>query len=279
MSALAALKEDGQLSLYNSSNPFYLAEMKVATGLRGDIVDQLGLNGRRDVDRIAAILGGLVVGSFLGSSAVIQALPGPDIIRWTVSWSIAFLPYGFLSLGLAKPGLLQAAVVWLQRLDGDFRERLLRHEAGHFLMGHLCGLPVQEYQADAVTNAVQFYPLSDSSAGGSLWRRRGLSHDDVTRLAIVSLGGIVAECAAYGNSEGGYADLSQLQEFVRMAEPPLTDREQQERVRFAAVMAHTYLKTHDAPFEALLAAFRRKASVAECMKALEDVAAAGRAAS
>jgi hypothetical protein len=103
-----------------------------------------------------------------------------------------------------------------------------RHEAGHFLVGYLCGMPVASVQADAVTNAVAFFSdIYDPAAAAPL--PRGIPEAQLVRLAAVSLGGVVAECARFGSSEGGYADLMQLNALLRCSEERLTDREQQVR--------------------------------------------------
>ena len=60
-------------------------------------------------------------------------------------------------MGLSIPGLLQAAIIQARRLvSSEFRDRLARHEAGHFLVGYCLGLPIRDYKADdAILNAVQ----------------------------------------------------------------------------------------------------------------------------
>lgn len=58
-------------------------------------------------------------------------------------------------------------------MAGEFRDRLARHEAGHFLVGYCLGLPIEGYRAnDAILNAVQFFPKSGGVAGR-------LSHTEV----------------------------------------------------------------------------------------------------
>jgi hypothetical protein len=51
-------------------------------------------------------------------------------------------------------------------IAGEFRDRLARHEAGHFLVGYCLGLPIEGYRAnDAILNAVQFFPKTGGVAG------------------------------------------------------------------------------------------------------------------
>lgn len=207
------------------------------------------------------------------------------------------------------PPYTRSTAAQVQRLVlPKYRTRMLRHEAGHFLVGYLCGLPVEAYTANAVRNAVQFWALADrggqrraaaqlgfdtnvagayqdgggdgsgGGGGGSGSRGRdnplenkpllgrdgvppelpgsgspadrvqgffepggrgnpvvveieerldprgtwpfprGIDHDTIDRLAAVSLAGVVSELLEYGDGEGGFADLSQLQvgaEFIR----------------------------------------------------------------
>jgi hypothetical protein len=45
---------------------------------------------------------------------------------------------------------------------------MLQHEAGHLLMAHLLGFPIAKYEANAVKNAVSFYPFADVDKGKSV---------------------------------------------------------------------------------------------------------------
>lgn len=130
------------------------------------IMDLIELNGDRDADR--ASLGVLVVmvGSTLTALTANQNMPGPEILRFLVVWIFSFAPLAFVGYGIATPDKLQEVLVTIQReIFPAYRTRMIQHEAGHFLMGHLMGLPVAGYQANAVKNAVEFYPLSDKNRG------------------------------------------------------------------------------------------------------------------
>ena len=79
----------------------------------------------------------------------------------------------------------------------------------------------------------------------------------------------MAEMIEFGDGEGGYADLSQLQGLLRAAEPPLESREQQDRVRWAAVQSFTILKLYQGALVALADAMDRRETVAGCILAIE----------
>ena len=50
-----------------------------------------------------------------------------------------------LAIGSTSPGLLQAFIDFFSQVFPDYRERVVRHEAGHFLVGYLLGVPVAAY--------------------------------------------------------------------------------------------------------------------------------------
>merc|ERR1712146_744812 len=79
----------------------------------------------------------------------------------------------------------------------------------------------------------------------------------------------MAEILEYGDGEGGYADLSQLQGLLSAADPALDDEAQQNRVRWAAVMACTMLRNHAGALEALVEAMEQRQTVTECVLAVE----------
>jgi len=102
------------------------------------------------------------------SSALVanQNLPGPEIIRFLVVWLLSFAPLAFVGAGIATPEKLQTLLISIQRnVFPSYRKRTIQHEAGHFLMGHLLGLPVKGYAANSIKNAVEFYPLNDPDIG------------------------------------------------------------------------------------------------------------------
>lgn len=73
---------------------------------------------------------------------------------------------GLVGFGIGNTEKLQAFLVTVQRqIFPVYRQRMVQHEAGHFLMAHLLGFPIAGYSTNAVKNAVEFYPLNDKDAG------------------------------------------------------------------------------------------------------------------
>lgn len=276
-----ALRSANQIKLWSSVVPSFrrtsLGEVKMLT--RGVIKEgTLDINGEDDMQTINFSFYGTLVSSMALSLLAACVIPDVDIpfmkgevLRYVTSFSLGSLPFAFLGLGLSLPGLLQAGLIQARRaLSPEYSERLVRHEAGHLLVGYAMGLPVDAYRADdPVRFAVQFM---DPRPAAGAWR--GLEHDDVDRLCAVSLAGVVAEAMRFGDGIGGVADLAQLQGWLSRASPPLNDRQQQDRVRWGCVAAYTVLATHPAALEELVRRMAAGRPVAECLVALEAAHAA-----
>ncbi|XBJ05465.1 hypothetical protein VPH35_024242 [Triticum aestivum] len=53
-----------------------------------------------------------------------------------------------LAIGSISPGLLQVAIGSFSAVFPDYQERIARHEAAHFLVAYLTGLPILGYSLD-----------------------------------------------------------------------------------------------------------------------------------
>ena len=63
---------------------------------------------------------------------------------------------GVLAVGSTAPGLLQFAIDKFSLVFPDYYERVVRHEAGHFLAGYLMGVPVTGYGLAIGTEHTEF---------------------------------------------------------------------------------------------------------------------------
>jgi hypothetical protein len=309
------------------------------------IMDVIELSGNRDADRASLSLLCLMVASTISAIIANQHLPGPEILRFMVVWLFCFSPFIFVGYGIATPEKLQAFLVSVQReLFPAYRQRMLQHEAGHFLMGHLLGLPVAGYQANAVKNAVNFYPLADTDRSFDLasqlgfdkslsarrveqnsealsadqlsafdapffsetgrgawlveersvfrnaqnytnnpflklasrnepsnsWPFRGFDEATLDQLSAISVAGVCSEILAFGNAEGGVADLNQLRQIYRSAEPSISERDEENRIRFALGYTMSQLRRHLGALDALSKIMERDGTIAECVAAIEN---------
>ena len=341
---------NSELSLYNSvrilpgasEKGISDSDLAIQTKIRNNrygILELIELNGDKDADRASLALLSLAVASTSSALVANQNLPGPEILRFVVVWFLSFAPFFFLGYGIATPEKLQAFLVSIQReVFPIYRKRMIQHEAGHFLMGHLLGLPVQGYNANAIKNAVEFFPLSDADVGRNRvkqlgfdvprkesfsstnpmpppslnvpyfseegrgaavlqkqsvfrnaknytenpflklparneptnsWPFRGFDDVTIDKLTAISVAGVCAEILAFGNAEGGCADLSQLRLLFNSAQSDMSERERQNRLRYAIGFATTQLRLHLGALDALAEAMERGASVAECVLAIE----------
>ena len=364
-----------------SSRPISDAELSVQTrtiNSKYKIYDLIEQNGDRDIDRASlAVFCVFVAGA---SSAMVAqqttqvAVLGteifiPEIIRFLVVWTLCFSPLALVGYGLALPTELSATLVAIQRqFFPSYRKRMIQHEAGHFLIGHLLGWPVKTYQTNnAVKNAVEFYPLSDEDVGKdkaqslgfdarrpslevygelsvnvedrpyfskdgrggsalersvfrdkdsedastfalspendptSTWPFRGFDEETIDKLAIISVAGACAEILAYGNAEGGVADLIQLRRIYgtcakkksdesgdddfgsfsddatkrrlrrenEVDKYSMTEKEMDNRTRFALGFAMGILRRHLGALDDLAEAMEQGGSVVDCIVALE----------
>lgn len=142
---------------------------------------------------------------------------------------------------------------------------MLRHEAGHYLVGYLLGVPVAGYTLALGKEHTDF-------AEARLSRRLiegKLSDDELNALAVVAMAGLAAEGLEYEEVLGQTADLMLLQRLMMRAETKLTDQQQQNLTRWATFEATRMLKEQGPAYERLMAAMRRGGSVRECLEAIE----------
>jgi hypothetical protein len=171
---------DGELAIYTR-----LVNKKYS------IMEVIQLSGDRDAARASLAALVLTVGSFCSAVIVNQTMPGPEILRFLLVWLLSFAPLIYAGYGMADVDKLQTLLVTVQQTNFPvYRKRMIQHEAGHFLMGHLLGWPIRGYSANAVKNAVEFHPLSDPDVGKERasqlgFDRRGSFVEDVPLIPIL----------------------------------------------------------------------------------------------
>ncbi|XP_017623078.1 uncharacterized protein LOC108467088 isoform X3 [Gossypium arboreum] len=173
-----------------------------------------------------------------------------------------------LAVGSISPGLLQAAIGGFSSFFPDYQERIVRHEAAHFLIGYLLGLPILGYSLDIGKEHVN---LIDEKLEKLIYSGQ-LDAKELDRLAVVAMAGLAAEGLKYDKVVGQSADLFTLQRFINRSQPKLGNDQQQNLTRWAVLFAGSLLKNNKVIHEALISAMSKKATVLECIQAIENAA-------
>ena len=228
----------------------------------------LGVGGEDDVtldDFKYATLGVTAVSSIVGVLALIFL---PENTGATVCYFAALVPILFLGVGSTAPAAIAGAIAAIKGTEDDAamkEDRICRHEAGHFLCGYLCGLPVKSYELnDLGYPCVEFYPSTDGEAMG-----RELTEEEINALSVVAMSGSVAEALEFGEAKGGQNDLLELNRLYRRSKEFIGAQKQQDLTRWGALASYNMIISNKDKYDNLVSAFREKKSVAECIAAIE----------
>lgn len=162
---------------------------------------------------------------------------------------------------------------WIAQRSPQHRERVIRHEAGHFLVAHQLQIPVTGYTLSAWETLRQ----GQSGLGGVQFdlqelerelQRGTLSEQLLDRYCTVWMAGAEAEKLAYGNAEGGADDRQKLRAVLAGLRFPPAQVEQKER--WATLRARTILQEHSPVYDALVTAMEQRESVETCDRILSQ---------
>jgi hypothetical protein len=162
---------------------------------------------------------------------------------------------------------------WLASASPQHRDRIVRHEAGHFLVAHLLGIPVAGY----VLSAWEAFKQRESGQGGvsfddqelALALEQGtLSAQLLDRYCTIWMAGVAAETLVYNSAQGGADDRSKLRAVLT----PLgfSGSAQKQKERWAALQANNLLQANWSAYEALVGAMQQRAELAECFRVIEQ---------
>ncbi|CAL9041143.1 unnamed protein product [Musa banksii] len=206
----------------------------------------------------------------VGTTSLLAVIAGqlPGDWGFFVPYLIGSISLIVLAVGSISPGLLQAAINGFSSFFPDYQERIARHEAAHFLVAYLIGLPILGYSLDIGKEHVN---LVDERLQKLLYSGQ-LDEKELDRLAAVSMAGLAAEGLKYDKVIGQSADLFTLQRFINRSKPRISKEQQQNLTRWAVLFAGSLLKNNAVEHQALMAAMSRKAGVLECIEAIENAA-------
>mmetsp|Transcript_26189 Transcript_26189/g.56733 ORF Transcript_26189/g.56733 Transcript_26189/m.56733 type:complete len:403 (-) Transcript_26189:59-1267(-) len=273
---LDELVQSGDFTLWKSAvtgpNPLrtYPVSLDFLSSRTGGQIngESLGISGEMDVsldDFKDATIGVTLASTVLAIGSLIVL---PENIGATLCYLFALIPIVFIAVGSSAPGLIAAGIATTRGTADDQakrEDRICRHEAGHFLCGYLCGLPVKNYEiTDSGFPCVEFHPSGEGEATG-----RELSQEEIAALSVVAMSGSVAEALSLGEAKGGENDLLELDLLFRRSKEFIGAAKQQELTRWGALVAYQQITANKNKYEALVQAFKDKKSVSECVAAIE----------
>ncbi|MGA1475137.1 MAG: ATP-dependent Zn protease [Prochlorothrix sp.] len=209
-------------------------------------------------------------------SITLLSLLGPLIhISPTVPAATTFILLGLITVDSVAWSNQGTTVVvdWFARRSPQYRDRIAHHEAGHFLVATLLGVPVTGYalsawealrQGQQAQGGVRF---EDANLQAQL-EEGYVTGSTIDRYCQVWLAGGVAEQMVYGSVEGAGDDRRKVRLLLNAVGTTPQDRTQKER--WAALQARGILERNWDRYEQLVALLRSGATVETCQSLFQD---------
>lgn len=156
-----------------------------------------------------------------------------------------------------------------------YHNRVIQHEAGHFLIAYLLGILPKGYtltsleafkkegslNVQAGTAFVDFEFVEEVNAGK-------VSASTLNRFACIALAGVAAEYLLYGFAEGGLADINQLDSLYKSL--GFTQKKTDSQVRWSVLNTVLILRRHEVARAKLADAMAEGRSVGSCIDIIEN---------
>lgn len=160
---------------------------------------------------------------------------------------------------------------WLA--PAEHRQRVIHHEAGHFLVAYVLGIPVTGY----TLSAWEAFQKGEEGIGGVRFDTTSLAPQKsnlrempliLERFCTVWMAGIAAEMLIYGTAKGGDEDRIKVRQALQGAGVPETISLQKQR--WTLLQAKNILDKYQPAYQALVKAMENRASVSECYQIIQN---------
>jgi hypothetical protein len=215
------------------------------------------------LNAVAIVIFGVTLASLLGPLVNLS----PALVAGFAAVGLGVASLDQLGLGGRIGTIAMNAVAWT---SAEHRQRVLHHEAGHFLVAALFDFPIEAYTLNAWEAWRQGLPGEGGVVFGpqdpAIAAQRYLTPQSIDRYCQVWMAGIAAEQMVYGQAEGGDGDVQALGLF--WAALGRSSAEVSLKQRWAILQAKTLLEQHRDSFEALVLAMAQRSTVADCRAAI-----------
>ena len=227
--AFKASKAEGLLPRWGGESTAALARRAVGMGELRSIgikdpgaIYRGGVSNEDNLNFLVAVVGAASVVAVAGTF-----LPG-DWGFW-VPYLGGGSAFAVLAIGSTAPGILGAAITAFgARTASDYKERTLRHEAGHLLVAYLLGAPISGYSLDLGKEHID---ISSALIGRSLYEV-SLTNAELDVLGVIAMSGVAAEGLHWEEVKGQTADLFDLQRMINRTTPKMREQDQQNFTRW-----------------------------------------------
>jgi hypothetical protein len=153
------------------------------------------------------------------------------------------------------------------------RQRIIYHEAGHFLAAYYLGIPVTDY----TLTVWETLKKRKKGQGGVEFDSEAILNQSqnlqqfplvLQRICTVLMAGIAAEKLIYTNVMGGNNDRQQLRQILTSAGVNISEFSQKES--WSLLQAKNLLERHRKAYDALGEAMKQRLSVEACYQILHN---------
>jgi hypothetical protein len=217
------------------------------------------------------LVAAIAIGTVCGLSA--NAVGGQ--LGFLLGYASALFPVLLVGVGSIAPGLIGETLYRFKLLTNEeSRKRHVRMNAGKFLAGYVCGLPVAKFSQGNPSNTVEFFQLRPSDISEvedkKMFAKSKFSQIDIARISIVCLAGSVAECVEFGVASGSNpGDVNLLNELINSVEPTIAPEQVQNHIRWSALTAWEILDKYKEEYQRLVLAFEKGLPMEECIAVIE----------
>ncbi len=155
--------------------------------------------------------------------------------------------------------------------SSEYRQRILHHEAGHFLAAHLLDIPVESYTLSAWEGLKAGLPgLGGVVVDTAVANEIAPSLQQINRYCTVWMAGIAAEAKTYGSAQGGDDDRDQLRQLWQWYGDRTGERADVDtQLRWSLLQAQTLIEKQQPAYEALVGAMSNRDPVETCCQQIE----------